>query len=78
MHVLRWQQVVAFEGFARIGSGRWVCFVEKLSRSPSDWRQLEFPSPIGGCLTTKTVGVWQPLPVIARNLRRWAGDIHGT
>jgi hypothetical protein len=44
-----------------------VCFVEKLSRSPSDWRQLEFPPPNGGRLATpnggkrwETVGVWQP------------------
>jgi hypothetical protein len=64
MHILRWQHVVAFEGFARTGSGRWACFVEKLSRSPSDWRQLESPSPSGGCLATlaprQAVGVWQP------------------
>jgi hypothetical protein len=52
IHILRLQQVVAFEGFARISIGRWVCFVEKLSRSASDWRQLEFPSPNDGCLAT--------------------------
>jgi hypothetical protein len=56
MHILRLQQVVAFEGLTRISSGRWVCFVEKLSRSPSDWRQLEFPSPNCGCLATLRSG----------------------
>jgi hypothetical protein len=42
---------------------------QKITASPSDWRQLEFPSANGGCLATRkrwvsgnpqTVGVWQP------------------
>jgi hypothetical protein len=64
IHIYRWQQVVAFEGFARISSGRWVCFVEKLSRSPSDWGfQTRKLRVIGGNENSprQTLGVWQPI-----------------
>jgi hypothetical protein len=31
-----------------------------VTHTPSDWRQLELPSPNGGCLATRRVGVWNP------------------